>query len=186
MPCFPGTTLAHIIANSFRRIDSCSTLSYLNPKALHTSFILIGLYHQTEKCYPPIHKEKSLLKHFSCGPYIEMDSPGPSNEYNGWPNSVDTLGFMNLSTMSPLVLPQDLSNLVANDVYKLSMVNSYWGGSFQFFLFYALGEQILGPDLSLYLTLLFYLGTLIIPLGLRVRSLKRYDLEPHLILFSAS
>ena len=155
MPCFPGTTLAHIIANSFRRIDSCSTLSYLNPKALHTSFILIGLYHKTEKCYPPIHKEKSLLKHFSCGPYIEMDSPGPSNEYNGWPNIVHALGLMNLSTMALLVLPQALYTVVADNVSKLSMINTSVGVPSQYSIGCSLGVQILVPDLFLVETLFF-------------------------------
>ena len=37
MPCFPGTTLARLIAISCIRLDSCSILFCLSPKDLHTS-----------------------------------------------------------------------------------------------------------------------------------------------------
>ena len=131
MPCFTCTTLAHLIDTSCRRLDSCSTISCLNPKALHNLCILIGIQHPSEKCFPPIHKAKSSLKNTSCSPDTAIDSPGPPREYNGCPNIVDALDVMNLSTMDPLVFLQALSTVVANNVSKLSMINASGGFPYQ-------------------------------------------------------
>ena len=69
-----------------------------------------------------------------------MDGPGPSNEYNGWPDIVDALGLMNLPTIDPLNFTQALSTVVANDVSNLSTINEYGGGvTSQFSLCCALG-----------------------------------------------
>ena len=78
----------------------------------------------------PIHIPKALLKNYSCGPDNEIDVPGPSIEYDRWPNIFDALGLINLSTADPLLLPRDLSTVVYNDVSKLSMINK----SVEFFL----------------------------------------------------
>ena len=115
MPCFPVTTLSRLIDTSCCRIDSCSDLICLNPKAIHTSYIIIGLQHPYEKCLPPIHKAKALLKISSCGPDTTIDVPGPSSKYGGCPNIFYALGLMNLSTMAPLVFPRALSTVVANN-----------------------------------------------------------------------
>ena len=80
MSCFPGTTLACLIATSFRRPDICSTLIRLNPKALHIFCILIGLHHPSEKYFPPIHKAKELLKNSSCGPETAIGGHVPSSD----------------------------------------------------------------------------------------------------------
>ena len=85
--------------------------------------------------------------------------------------------------MSPIVLPLDLSTVVNNDVYKLSMINTSGGVYFSVSLCCALAEQILVPDSSLALLLLFYLGNLSLSVGLGVRSRKKYNLEPLTILF---
>ena len=45
MPCFTGTNLARLVATSCYSLYSCSALICLNPKALYTSCILIGLQH---------------------------------------------------------------------------------------------------------------------------------------------
>ena len=142
MPCFPGTTISFLIATSYRRIDSCSTLSCLNPKSLHISCILIGLQQPSEKCFPPIHIAKALLKNSPCGPDTAIDRPGTSSEYTRCPNIVYSLGLMKLSTMDPHVLPQSLSTVVANDVSKLSLINASGGGSFSVFSFLCPGRTI--------------------------------------------
>ena len=122
MPCFPGNTLACRISTSFRMLESYSTLCCLSTRALHTLCILIGLLHPSE-FFPPIHIPKTLLKNSSCGTEAAIDSPDPSHEYYGWPNIVDALGFMNLSTMDPLALPRSLSTVVSRNVYNLFMIN---------------------------------------------------------------
>ena len=104
MPCFPGTNFPRLIAISCRRLDSYSILCCLSPKSLHTSCILIGLQQQSETCFPPIHIPNVLVKNSSCGPETAIYGPGPSSEYTGYPNIVDALGLMNLSTMEPIVL----------------------------------------------------------------------------------
>ena len=135
MPCFSGTTLAHIIATSCRILDRCSTLCGISSKSLHTL---------CKKCFPPIHIQKSLLEFSSCGPDTAINGPCPSIEYSRWPNIVDSLGLINLSTMAPLVLPRDLSTMVFNKVSKLSMINSSGGGvPSQFSIFFSPAEQIL-------------------------------------------
>ena len=128
IPCFPGTTLARIIATSCLRLDSCSALSCLNPLALHTSCILIFLQHPSEKFFPLIYKEKALLKNSTCGPDTAIDGPGPSSKHTGCPNIVVNLGLMNLSTMAPLMFPRALPTVVANNVSKLSIINAFGGG----------------------------------------------------------
>ena len=122
-------------------VDSHFTLSCLNTKSLHTSCILIGLYHPTEKCFPPIHKARALLKKASCGPDTAIDVSGPSIEYTGRSKIVDALGLMNLSTMDPLVLPQALSTVMANNVSKLSMINTSGGGFLPNIIFTVLWEN---------------------------------------------
>ena len=62
MLCFPGTTLSRIIATSCRRLDSRYNLFCLIPRALHTSCILIGMQHPSEKRFPSIHIPKVPLK----------------------------------------------------------------------------------------------------------------------------
>ena len=113
----------YYLSASCLRVDRYSTLFSLITKALQTLFILIGLQQPSEKCFSPIHIPKLLLKTPSYGPVIEIDSFGPSREYTGWQNIVDTLDFMNLSTMDFPVLPRALYNVMANNVYKLSMTN---------------------------------------------------------------
>ena len=143
MPCFPDTTLARLIATSCHRLDSCYTIICLNPKDIHNSYSLIGLQQPPEKRFPPIHILKSLLKNPSCAPETAIYGHGPSNEYIGWPNIVDDIDFMNLSTMDPLVLPQVLSTMVANNVSKLSTINvSGEGVTSQFSLWCVLGKTI--------------------------------------------
>ena len=83
MLCFPVTTISCLISTSCCRLDSCSTLICLNPKALHTSCIRIGLQQPSEKYFPPIHIPKSPLKNSSFGPETAIDGPSPSNEYTG-------------------------------------------------------------------------------------------------------
>ena len=141
MPCFPGTTLVSLIDTSCRRIYSCSTLSCLNTKALHTSCILIGIQHPSGKCFPPIHIKKALLENSSYGPKTAIDGSGPSNEYTGWPNIVYDLVLMNFYTMDPLLFPRALYTVVAKDFSKLSMINTSGGGSFPISLCCALGEK---------------------------------------------
>ena len=70
---------------------------------------------------------KALLKNYSCGPDTEIYGPGPPREYSGWTNIIDAIGLMNLSTMAPLAFPRALSTVVANDVYKLPMINASGG-----------------------------------------------------------
>ena len=105
MPFFPGTTLAHLIATSYCRLEIRSTIICFNPKALHTLCILIGLQHPSEICFPSIHIPNALLKNSSCGPGTSINGPRPSRKYAGWKNIVDALGFMNLYTMDTLELP---------------------------------------------------------------------------------
>ena len=146
MPFFLGTTITRLIATSCLSLESCYNLRCLSPIALHTFYILIGLQHPSEKTFPPIHISKSLLKNSLCGPETSIDGPGPSSEYSGWTNHVDALGMIKLSIMDPLALPRDLSNVVANNISKLSMINASGGGvPSQISLFCALGEQILVP-----------------------------------------
>ena len=76
---------------------------------------------------------KSLLKNYSRGTEIAIDGTGPPREYNRWPKIVDDIGLMNLSKISPPVLPLALSTVVANDVSKLSMINVSGGIYFQDF-----------------------------------------------------
>ena len=82
--------------------------------------------------YPYI---KITVENSSCGTETAVDGPGPPKEYIGWTNIVDALGLINLYTMDPLVLPLDLSNVVANDVSKLSMINTSGGGGGSFPVF---------------------------------------------------
>ena len=84
MPCFPGTTLDRLRDNSCVRLVRCSTIICLNPKALHTSYIMIRLQKPPKKLFPPIHIPKALLKNSSRGLYTNIDSPGPSREYTGF------------------------------------------------------------------------------------------------------
>ena len=144
MPCFPGTTIARIIATLCLIIDICSILFCLSPKALYTSCILVGLQQPTETFFPPIHIPNALLKNSSCVPETGIDGPGPSSEYIGCPNIFDVLGLMNLSTTDPLFFPRDLSTLVANDVSKLSMIKVFGGGSFPTFYFLFPGRTNFG------------------------------------------
>ena len=120
-------------------------------------YILIGLHHPSEMFFPPIHKSKALLKIFTYASETAMDGPVPYREYSGWPNIVYALGFMNLSTMDPLAFPRTLSNVVINDVSKLSMINANGQVPSQLSLCCALGEQILVPSPYLYEALLLYL-----------------------------
>ena len=93
---------------------------------------------------------KALLKNTSCGPETAIDGPVPHNEYTRCPNIFDALGLMNLSTMDPLFFPRALFTVVANNVYKLSMINTYGEGvTSQISLCCALGEQFLVPASSL-------------------------------------
>ena len=144
MPCFPGTTLACLIATSCHRLDSCSTMSCLNRKTLHTYCILIGIQKPSEECFPPIHILKAQLKNSSCRPDTAIDGPGPFREYTGCPNIVDDLYFMNFSTMDPLVLPRALSNMVVNYVSKLSIINASGGVSLPNFSFLCPGVTSFG------------------------------------------
>ena len=130
IPYFPGTILACLIATSCRRLDICSTLSCLNPKALHTSCILIGLHQPFGKCFLPIHKEKALLRISSRGTGTAIDGPGPPRKHTGCPKFVDDIGLMKLYTMDPLVFPQALYTVVAKDVSTLSTINEFGGVSF--------------------------------------------------------
>ena len=125
IPYFPGTTLAHLVAAYCRRLESCSTLSCLSHKPPHTSCILTGLHHLSERCLPPIHLPKSPLKNSLCGPDTAIDGPGPSRKYSGWPNIVHAIGLMNLFKMAPLVFLLSPSTVVANNASKLSMINAY-------------------------------------------------------------
>ena len=131
--CFPGTALACLLDTSCHRIDSSSNLICINPKDLHTLCTLIGLQHPSETFFPLIHKAKVLLKNSSFGPDTAIDGPGPSSEYTGCPNIVDALVLMNLYTMNPLVFPKSLSTMMANDAYKLSMINASGGVYFPHF-----------------------------------------------------
>ena len=168
---FPGTNISFLIATSYRRIDSCSTLSCLNPKSLHISCILIGLQQPSEKCFPPIHIAKALLKNSPCGPDTAIDRPGTSSEYTRCPNIVYSLGLMKLSTMDPHVLPQFLSTVVANDVSKLSLINASGGGFFLSFLFSVPWENnFLCPLNPWPYHNFFCFGTLSLSVGLGVRS----------------
>ena len=103
---FPVTTISRIIAAYFHRLYRCSTISCLNSKSLHTSCILIGLQYPSGKWFPSIHIPNALLKNSSCGPDTAIDGPVPSRKYCGWPNILDDLVLMNLSTMTPLASSQ--------------------------------------------------------------------------------
>ena len=76
---------------------------------------------------------KAPFQNPSCGPDTKIDGPGQSRKYTGFPNIVDALSLMNLSTMAPLVFPQDLSTVVAKDFSKLTMIDAYAGVSFPTF-----------------------------------------------------
>ena len=133
MSCFPGTTLARLVATYCRSINSCSTLFYLSTKALHTSCIMIGLHQPSETFFTPIHIPNTLLKKSSCGPETAIYGPITSSEYTGCTQIVHALGLMDLSTMAPLVLSRALSTVVSNDVSKLSTINTSDGVSFSVF-----------------------------------------------------
>ena len=72
IPCFPGATIACLIATSFHSLDNRSTQICLNPKALHTSCILIHLHQPSENIFPPIHKVKALLKNIHVGLILQL------------------------------------------------------------------------------------------------------------------
>ena len=67
------------------------------------------------------YNERKVEK-YSCVLENAIAGPGLSRDYAGWPNTVNCLGLMKLSTMSPLEFPQALSTVVANNVSKLSMM----------------------------------------------------------------
>ena len=144
IPCFPGTNLACLITTLFCILDIRSTLFFLSLNSLHTSCILIGLKHPYEKCaypYPEITVEKS-----SCGPEISINVPCPFSQYTGWTNIFYALFFIDLSTMAPPVLPRDLSTVVVNDVFKLSMRNLSGGCYFKNVSLLLLGRKIMVPN----------------------------------------
>ena len=143
MPCFPGTTLARIIATSCHRLEICSTIFCLSPRFLHTLCILIGLQHPSDSP-PPIHIPRALLKNYSCGTETKIDSPGPSSEYYGWPNIFYSLGLIILYTMDPLALPRALYTVAANYISKLSMINAFGGCSFPTFTLLCPGRTDFG------------------------------------------
>ena len=141
MPCFPGTTLACLIANYFHRLYRCSTNFCLSPISLHTLCILIGLQLPPDKCFPPIQIPKELLKSSARGTDTTINVPVTPRDYVIWPNIVDDIGFMNLSMMSPLVFPRALSTVVTNNVSKLSIINTSWGVLSQLSIYCSLGEN---------------------------------------------
>ena len=145
MPCFISTTLVRLIATSCHRLDSCSTLFCLSPKALHNFCILIVLQRPYEK-NPPINIPKSLLKNSSCGHETAIYGPVSYIEYSGWPNIVDDIGLIKLSEIDSLALPQALSTVVAKDVSKLSMINASGGGFLPKFLFAVPWEKQISAD----------------------------------------
>ena len=61
MPCFPGISLARIIAIYIRKLDRCSNLFCLSPRSLNTFCIMIVLQLPTEK-NPPIQITKSTVE----------------------------------------------------------------------------------------------------------------------------
>ena len=61
MQLSPDANLERIIAISCRILDNCSTILFFISKALHTSFILIGLQHPSD-FFSHIHIPKLLLK----------------------------------------------------------------------------------------------------------------------------
>ena len=89
-----------------------------------------------------------MLKNFSCGPEISIDGPVTPIEYTGLSNIADALGFINLSIMAPHVFPQALSNVSANDGYKLSTRNK--SGVFYFSTFSLLffGRKSFGTKIT--------------------------------------
>ena len=131
MVCFKGKTLSHIIYNSFHRLGSSYTICCLSPRALHNSWILIGLQLPPEKYFTPIHITKTLSRNSSCGPDTTIDGPGPSREYSGWKKIVDALGLMNLPMMDPLAFPRYLYTVADNNISKLSMINASGGFIYQ-------------------------------------------------------
>ena len=141
IPCFPGTTRTRLIATSWHRLDSCSTIIWINPNALHSSCILIGIQQPSEELFPPINIPKVLLQNFSCRPDTEIYGPGPSSKYTGCPNIFYALGLMNLSTMAPLVFPRALSTVVANYVSSLFIINTSGGFHYQISLYAPWGNQ---------------------------------------------
>ena len=61
---------------------------------------------------------------------------------------VDAIGFMILSTIDLLVLPRDLSTVIANDVSKFYIINAYGRGFHPNFLFLFPGGTIFGASFS--------------------------------------
>ena len=74
--------------------------------------------------YPKITVEK-----LSYGPDTAINGPGPYIEYSGWLITIEALGLIKLSIMAPFCFHRALSTVVANDVYRLSMINVSGGVS---------------------------------------------------------
>ena len=122
--CFPGTTISCLVANLCRILDSCSTLFFLSSKFLNTSCILIGLQHPYERCFPSSYIPNALFKNSSYGPETAINNPVPFRECYGRTNIADGLGLISLYKISPLVFPRDLSTLVDDYAFRLSMINT--------------------------------------------------------------
>ena len=128
MSCFPGTNLSRLIATSCCRLEICSNLWCLIPKALYTLCILIGMQHPSDfSTYP--HHERTVEKS-SRGPEIAINRPGPSIKYTRWKKIIYVIGLINIYTMDLPVIPRYLSTVLANDIYKLSTRNTSGGISF--------------------------------------------------------
>ena len=185
LPCCPGTTIAHLITNLCRRIDICSTICWLSPRSLRTSFILIDMQLPSENKFTYSHP-KITVENSLCWTDTEINGPISSRKYVGWPNIVESISLINLSTMDQFAFPRALSTVVANDVSRLSTINLYGGFLTNFTSLVSCGVFGEVPAQPLDLPQISYLWTQLIFLILGVHSWKRCSILLLPLKFSAS
>ena len=74
--------------------------------------------------FPPVNIQKTLTEKSSCGTDADINGPGPYRYYNIYPDIVEDMSLIIIYKMPPLALPWVLYTVVANDVSKLSMINT--------------------------------------------------------------
>ena len=123
--CFLGSTLSHIIFTHFQSIDICYNFSYFSPWDLHTLCILIGIHHWYDNfSYLAIFQKycwRTSQAHF----VTSINIPVRYREYYRCPKQkFKDLGWINISTVDPLVFPWALFTGVATGVYKFYIINA--------------------------------------------------------------
>ena len=148
MPYFPGTTISHIIAISCRRLDICSNICCLIPRALHILWILIGLKHPSEKFFPPSYIPKALFKNSSCGPDTAINWTWTIqrifwvDKHCWWYRSDEPLH--NGSTC----VPTSLIHYGGQRCFQVIHYQLIWGVSFPNFSFLFPGRKYFGAKLN--------------------------------------